>query len=113
MSHDTQATPAFRAGDATFPNAFLPANSGTAAHSLYLDVAGEYMRAEVHAAGADPRMPLVSLYAFRPARTALINGRPVLVVGHCYLPLDAENHAAAVAFLAAHDAYVRTEAVDA
>ena len=113
MSHDTQATPAFRAGEATFPNAFHPEHCGAVPHTLELDIGGGYLRAVVHADGASPRMPLVCLYAFRPARTALINGRPVLVVGHCYLPLDAENHAAAVAFLAAHDAYVRTEAVDA
>ena len=113
MSHDTQATPAFRAGQATFPNAFIGAHSGALAHTLKLDIGSDYVLAEVHANGADPFLPLVSLYAYRPARTALLRGRPVLVLGHCYFPLDKPNHAAAVTFLDAHGAYEFTAGVDA
>ena len=42
-----------------------------------------------------------------------INGKPVLIIGHTYFPLPADAHAAAVAFLAASGAYIRTEGVDA
>lgn len=106
MSHDTQGTPAsaFQPGEATF--------SAQPGHTLHLEVGTGYIAACVRVDGADPRQPLVTLYTYRPVRCARINRVPVLVLGHSYLPLPVDAHAAAIAFLTAHGAYLRTE-VDA
>lgn len=107
MSHDTQGAPApaFTPGEATFVATF--------GHTLKIEVGTDYIAAFVNVDGADARMPLVSIYAYRAARAARINRTPVLVVGHTYLPLPTDAHVAAVAFLGAHGAYSRTEGIDA
>ena len=106
MSQDTQVTPAaFREGSATFIAPF--------GHTLQLDVGADHIAAFVRVDGADARLPLVSVYGYTAARSALINRVPVLIVGHAYLPLPATEHAAAVAFLQAQGAYSHTAGVDA
>lgn len=106
MSNDTQGTPApaFRPGEATF--------TAQPGHTLQLEIGTDYIAAFVRVDGADERQPLVSIYSYQQARSAPINRTPVLVIDHAYLPLPADAHAAAVAFLTDHGAYLRTE-VDA
>lgn len=107
MSKDPQGTPvpAFQPGEATFTAPF--------GHTLQIEIGPDYLAAFVRVDGADTNRPLVSLYAYRPARSARINRVPLLVVGDAYLPLPTDAHAAAVAFLGAHGAYSRTEGIDA
>lgn len=105
MSQRTQGTPAFRPGEASFV--------APCGHTLDLHVGPDYLAAFLRLDGADMRQPLSATYGYTPARTALLNRVPVLVVAHTYLPLPVPEHAAAVAFLAAHGAYTRSEGIDA
>ena len=107
MSHDTQGTPApaFTPAEATFIAPF--------GHTLTLEVGTDYIAAFVRVDGADARIPLVSIYGYRAARSARVNRIHVLVVGHAYLPLPPDAYADAVAFLTAHGAYLRMEGIDA
>lgn len=106
MSNDTQGTPApaFKPGEATFTAPF--------GHTLQLETGTDYVAAFVRVDGTDARQPLVSIYGYAQARSARINRVPLLVIDHTYIPLPADAHAAAVAFLIDHSAYLRTE-VDA
>lgn len=105
MSQPAQATPVFIEGEASFTAPF--------GHHLDLQVGEDHVAAFMHIDGADARQPLVSAYGYGRARSARINGKPVLIIGHTYFPLPADAHAAAVNFLTYSGAYSRTEGVDA